>query len=193
MSQKLAISQKLPELLDGLRLMLSQQAAVDVLAQAAAELRSSRARIAELENEPTSADEIIKLIGDLETAAADVGYGHGSPRELRIKREAVENRIRAAFRITPQVQTQIVVARNAAFAAVAEEMKTALNDVNAELNSMAPDAWLNLHGRQLANREQELQTTLSVLQDLAARPDSTYHPDIRETSSLNKNLETASI
>lgn len=42
--------------------------------------------------------------------------------------------------------------------------------ITAELERMPPDAWLNVRGRALANREQELHTTLAVLQELATAP-----------------------
>lgn len=42
--------------------------------------------------------------------------------------------------------------------------------VTAELSTMTPDAWLNVHGRALANREQELHTTLDVLTRMTQHP-----------------------
>lgn len=42
--------------------------------------------------------------------------------------------------------------------------------ITAELERMTPDAWLNVRGRALANREQELHTTLTVLQELVSAP-----------------------
>lgn len=42
--------------------------------------------------------------------------------------------------------------------------------IASELNSMEPDAWLNVQGRALANREQELHTTLRVLRGLVQQP-----------------------
>ncbi|MDR2325089.1 MAG: hypothetical protein LBE51_06745 [Acidovorax sp.] len=42
--------------------------------------------------------------------------------------------------------------------------------VTAELETMAVDAWLNARGRALANREQELHITLTVLHGLAPKP-----------------------
>lgn len=42
--------------------------------------------------------------------------------------------------------------------------------IEAELGLMAPDAWLNVRGRALANREQELHVTLTVLQELVTAP-----------------------
>lgn len=36
--------------------------------------------------------------------------------------------------------------------------------------NLTPDAWLNVRGRALANREQELHTTLTVLQELVSAP-----------------------
>lgn len=42
--------------------------------------------------------------------------------------------------------------------------------VEAELAQMPPDAWLNVRGRALANREQELYITLQVLEGLAKAP-----------------------
>ena len=42
--------------------------------------------------------------------------------------------------------------------------------VEAELGQMPPDAWLNVRGRLLANREQELYITLQVLEGLAQAP-----------------------
>lgn len=42
--------------------------------------------------------------------------------------------------------------------------------VTAELSTMPPDAWLNVRGRALANREQELHTTLTVLRELTCQP-----------------------
>lgn len=49
--------------------------------------------------------------------------------------------------------------------------------VASELNSMEPDAWLNAHGRALANREQELQTTLTVLRGLGQQPVQIQEPE----------------
>lgn len=42
--------------------------------------------------------------------------------------------------------------------------------ITAELEQMPPDAWLNVRGRALANREQELHVTLTVLQELVSAP-----------------------
>lgn len=42
--------------------------------------------------------------------------------------------------------------------------------VEAELGQMPPDAWFNVRGRALANREQELYITLQVLEGLAQAP-----------------------
>jgi len=42
--------------------------------------------------------------------------------------------------------------------------------IASELNSMEPDAWMNVQGRALANREQELHTTLRVLSGLIQQP-----------------------
>ncbi len=42
--------------------------------------------------------------------------------------------------------------------------------IEAELGLMPPDAWLNVRGRALANREQELHVTLTVLQELVTAP-----------------------
>ncbi len=42
--------------------------------------------------------------------------------------------------------------------------------VASELNSMEPDAWMTVQGRALANREQELHTTLRVLRGLVQHP-----------------------
>lgn len=42
--------------------------------------------------------------------------------------------------------------------------------VTAELSTMTPDAWLNVRGRALANREQELHITLDVLARMAQQP-----------------------
>lgn len=38
--------------------------------------------------------------------------------------------------------------------------------VSAELSRLPADAWFNVRGRALANREQELFTTLHVLRDM---------------------------
>lgn len=53
--------------------------------------------------------------------------------------------------------------------------------VTDELNTMPPDAWLNVRSRELANREQELHTTLNVLQGLTRRPVSINEP-VAETN-----------
>lgn len=42
--------------------------------------------------------------------------------------------------------------------------------IEAELQRMPADAWFNVRGRALANREQELHVTLTVLQELATAP-----------------------
>lgn len=42
--------------------------------------------------------------------------------------------------------------------------------IEVELEQMPPDAWLNVRGRALANREQELHITLTVLQELITAP-----------------------
>lgn len=42
--------------------------------------------------------------------------------------------------------------------------------VDDELNQMPADSWFNVRGRELMNREQELFTTLRVLEGLAAAP-----------------------
>lgn len=42
--------------------------------------------------------------------------------------------------------------------------------IETELGLMPPDAWLNVRGRALANREQELHVTLNVLQELVSAP-----------------------
>lgn len=49
--------------------------------------------------------------------------------------------------------------------------------VVAELEAMAPDAWLNVRGRTLANREQELHTTLGVLRGLTPQPVQIEEPE----------------
>lgn len=51
-----------------------------------------------------------------------------------------------------------------------ERLKQEQIQIASELNSMEPDALLNVHGRTLANREQELHTTLAVLHGLAPKP-----------------------
>ena len=48
--------------------------------------------------------------------------------------------------------------------------------VATELATMPPDAWLNVRGRALANREQELHITLDVLQRLAQQPAQITEP-----------------
>lgn len=48
--------------------------------------------------------------------------------------------------------------------------------VTAELSTMPPDAWLNVRGRALANREQELHTTLDVLQRMTQQPAQIAEP-----------------
>lgn len=48
--------------------------------------------------------------------------------------------------------------------------------IASELNAMEPDAWLNARGRALANREQELQTTLTVLRGLSQQPVQIQEP-----------------
>lgn len=42
--------------------------------------------------------------------------------------------------------------------------------VEAELGRLPADCWFNVHGRTLANREQELHVTLTVLHELANKP-----------------------
>lgn len=48
--------------------------------------------------------------------------------------------------------------------------------VTAELATLPPDAWLNVRGRALANREQELHITLDVLQRLTQQPAQITEP-----------------
>lgn len=48
--------------------------------------------------------------------------------------------------------------------------------IDAELQTMAPDAWLNARGRKLINREQELHTTLIVLAHMAQQPVQIQEP-----------------
>lgn len=48
--------------------------------------------------------------------------------------------------------------------------------VTAELSVMPPDAWLNVHGRALANREQELHITLDVLARMTQQPMQIQEP-----------------
>jgi hypothetical protein len=47
----------------------------------------------------------------------------------------------------------------------------------AELNTMEPDALLSVRGRALANREQELVTTLTVLRGLGQQPVQIQEPE----------------
>ncbi|MDI9855228.1 hypothetical protein [Comamonas sp. 17RB] len=49
--------------------------------------------------------------------------------------------------------------------------------IASELNSMEPDAWMNVQGRALANREQELHTTLRVLSGLIQQPLQIQEPE----------------
>lgn len=68
--------------------------------------------------------------------------------------------------------TQAIEAINAECTAITlpkliQRITAECEQVAAEVNAMAPDAWLNAHGRALLNREQELNTTLVVLWDLA--------------------------
>lgn len=49
--------------------------------------------------------------------------------------------------------------------------------IASELNAMEPDAWLNARGRALANREQELNTTLTVLRGLCQQPLQIQEPE----------------
>ena len=51
------------------------------------------------------------------------------------------------------------------------------SQIAAELNAMAPDAWLNARGRALANREQDLHTTLAVLRGLGQQPVQIQEPE----------------
>lgn len=51
-----------------------------------------------------------------------------------------------------------------------QHFKKEKSAIEAELELMPPDAWLNVRGRALANREQELHVTLTVLQELVAAP-----------------------
>jgi uncharacterized membrane protein YcgQ (UPF0703/DUF1980 family) len=48
--------------------------------------------------------------------------------------------------------------------------------VTTELSTMTPDAWLNVRGRALANREQELHITLDVLARMAQQPVQIQEP-----------------
>lgn len=48
--------------------------------------------------------------------------------------------------------------------------------VTAELSVMPPDAWLNVHGRALVNREQELHITLDVLTRMTQQPVQIQEP-----------------
>lgn len=57
---------------------------------------------------------------------------------------------------------------------VIKRLKAEKAMVEAELNRMPADAWFNVRGRRLCNREQELQTTLTVLKEIAA--ESTGNP-----------------
>lgn len=50
-------------------------------------------------------------------------------------------------------------------------------EIAAELETMEPDAWLNARGRALANREQELHTTLAVLRGLTRLPVQIQEPE----------------
>ena len=50
--------------------------------------------------------------------------------------------------------------------------------IEAELNRMPPDAWLNVRGRALANREQELHTTLVVLRTFKQAPIQITEPSL---------------
>lgn len=50
-----------------------------------------------------------------------------------------------------------------------ERLKQEQIQIASELEAMAPDAWLNVRGRALANREQDLHTTLAVLRGLAQK------------------------
>ena len=51
-----------------------------------------------------------------------------------------------------------------------ERLKQEQIQIASELNSMEPDAWLNVQGSALVFREQELHTTLRVLQGLVQQP-----------------------
>lgn len=57
---------------------------------------------------------------------------------------------------------------------VIKRLKAEKAMVEAALNRMPADAWFNVRGRELMNREQELQTTLTVLKEIAA--ESTGNP-----------------
>ena len=50
--------------------------------------------------------------------------------------------------------------------AVIQQLAAEQTKVAAELGRLPADAWLSNHGRALANREQELFTTLNVLRDM---------------------------
>lgn len=51
-----------------------------------------------------------------------------------------------------------------------ERLKQEQIQIASELNSMEPDAWLNVQGSALVFREQELHTTLRVLCGLVQQP-----------------------
>lgn len=57
---------------------------------------------------------------------------------------------------------------------VIKRLKAEKAMVEAALNRMPADVWFNVRGRELMNREQELQTTLTVLKEIAA--ESTGNP-----------------
>lgn len=61
-------------------------------------------------------------------------------------------------------------------AQVIKRLKAEVAMVNAELQTMPPDAWLNVRGRNLANREQELHITLDVLQRMTQLPVQIQEP-----------------
>lgn len=61
-------------------------------------------------------------------------------------------------------------------AQVIKRLKAEAAMVNAELQTMPPDAWLNVRGRNLANREQELHITLDVLQRMTQLPVQIQEP-----------------
>ncbi|MEZ2739132.1 MULTISPECIES: hypothetical protein [Comamonas] len=70
---------------------------------------------------------------------------------------------------TQQVQAQAAMKNECqalTLPAVIQRLTTEQAQVSAELSRMPADAWLNARGRALANREQELFTTLTVLRDM---------------------------
>lgn len=61
-------------------------------------------------------------------------------------------------------------------AQILQRLKAEMAMVTAELSAMPADAWLNVRGRALANREQELHTTLDVLQRMTQLPVQIQEP-----------------